>query len=68
MEAQMSSQEARRTLKHQPSLFRPHSPKLELPQPVRASVLPLLQRLLQEVMWGVDNTVAGEIGNDKNNV
>jgi hypothetical protein len=51
---------------HQPGLFRAPMPRFELSETIRAGLLPLLQRLLQEVVQKADNTGASEIGHDQN--
>jgi hypothetical protein len=62
----MSSQ-ANRKAAYQLGLFRAPMPRLELADPIRAALLPLIQHLLLEVVQRADNTTASETGHDEDN-
>jgi hypothetical protein len=65
MEALLSS---RRNLNPipQPALFQVLAPRIDLPEKVRADLLPLMQRLLQEIVQG-ENNAKHELNNDQDN-
>jgi hypothetical protein len=65
MEALLSS---RRNLNPipQPGLFQVLAPRTDLPEEVRADLLPLMQRLLQEIVQG-ENNAKHELNNDQDN-
>lgn len=51
----------------QPSLFRPLPPRGQLPEHIRASLVPLLRRLLEEAAGEAADTRTSEVGHDENN-
>ena len=51
----------------QPSLFHPLPPRSQLPEHIRASLVPLLRRLLEEAVGEPADTRTSEVGHDENN-